>query len=146
MNQPTTLDIIDEDLEFEATLTDEEGNNGEEGEATGLYEHFRAVADKGQELLRIDKFLLNLMPDTSRNRIQNAADAGNVWVNGKPVSSNCKVKPLDVIQVLLDHEPHDYTIHPEDIPLDVVYEDDTIADDIDLKIKVNKILTFFIVI
>ena len=66
------------------------------------------------------------MSGTSRNRIQNAADAGNVLVNGKPVASNHKIKPLDVIQVLLDHEPHDYTILPEDIPLNVVYEDDDI--------------------
>ncbi len=74
--------------------------------------------------MRIDKYLAEHMSGTSRNRIQNAADAGNVWVNGKAVNSNYKVKPGDVIQVLLDHEPHDYTIEPENIPLEVVYEDD----------------------
>ena len=64
------------------------------------------------------------MTNTSRSRIQTAADAGNVWVNGTAVASNYRVKPGDVIQVLLDHEPHDYTITPENIPLDIVYEDD----------------------
>ena len=75
-----------------------------------VWERWRSQADKGQTPQRVDKYLAEHMPGTSRNRIQNAADAGNVWVNGKPVSSNYKVKPLDVIQVLLDHEPHDYTI------------------------------------
>ena len=64
------------------------------------------------------------MTNTSRNRIQTAADAGNVWVNGSAVASNYRVKPGDVIQVLLDHAPHDFTITPEDIPLDIIYEDD----------------------
>lgn len=89
-----------------------------------LFERFRCVADRGQTPLRIDKYLFDHMGGTSRNRIQTAADAGNVWVNGKPVASNYKVKPLDVIQVLLDHEPRDYSIEPEDLPLNVVYEDD----------------------
>ena len=64
------------------------------------------------------------MTNTSRNRIQTAADAGNVWVNGAAVASNYRVKPGDIIQVLLDHEPHDYTITPENIPLNIVYEDE----------------------
>ncbi len=80
--------------------------------------------DKGQASVRIDKYLTEHMAGTSRNRIQNAADAGNVWVNGKPVASNYKVKPYDTIQILLDHEPHDYTIQAENIPLDIVYEDE----------------------
>ena len=88
-----------------------------------LWERWRCEVDKGQTPVRIDKYLTEHMAGTSRNRIQNAADAGNVWVNGKPVNSNYKVKPADVIQVLLDHEPHDFTITPENIPLDVVYED-----------------------
>ena len=91
-----------------------------------VWEHWRCEVDKGQALLRVDKFLTQHMSGTSRNRIQNAADAGHIWVNGKPVSSNYKVKPFDVVQVLLDHEPHDYTIQPEDIPLEIVYEDDDI--------------------
>ena len=91
-----------------------------------VWERWRAEVDKGQTPQRIDKYLAEHMTGTSRNRIQNAADAGNVWVNGKPVNSNYKVKPLDIIQVLLDHEPHDYTIHPEEIPINVVYEDEDI--------------------
>ncbi len=91
-----------------------------------IFERFRCVVDRGQTPLRIDKYLFDHMGGTSRNRIQSAADAGNVWVNGKAVASNYKVKPNDVIQVLLDHEPRDYTITPEDIPLEVVYEDDQV--------------------
>lgn len=82
------------------------------------------MVDKGQTPVRIDKYLTEHMGNTSRNRIQTAADAGNVWANGKAVASNYKVKPNDVLQVLLDHEPRDYTILPEEIPLDIVYEDD----------------------
>lgn len=91
-----------------------------------LWERWRCVVDKGQTPVRVDKYLTEHMAGTSRNRIQNAADAGNVLVNGKAVASNHKVKPNDTIQVLLDHEPHDYTILPENIPLNVVYEDDDI--------------------
>ena len=86
-----------------------------------LWERWRCEVDKGQGKERIDKYLAEHMTNTSRNRI---ADAGNVWANGKPVASNYRVKPGDVIQVLLDHEPHDYTITPENIPLDIVYEDE----------------------
>ncbi|MBQ6748291.1 MAG: RluA family pseudouridine synthase [Paludibacteraceae bacterium] len=88
-----------------------------------LWERWRCEVDKGQGKERIDKYLATHMTNTSRNRIQTAADAGNVWVNGEPVASNYRVKPGDVIQVLLDHEPHDFTITPENIPLDNVYED-----------------------
>lgn len=91
-----------------------------------VWERLRMEVDKGQNPVRIDKYLAEHMPNTSRNRIQNAADAGNVWVNGRAVASNYKVKPLDMIQILLDHEPHDYTITPENIPLDIVYEDDDV--------------------
>ncbi len=88
-----------------------------------IFERFRCVVDRGQSPLRIDKYLFDHMGGTSRNRIQTAADSGNIWVNGKAVVSNYKVKPNDVIQVLLDHAPNDYTITPENIPLEVVYED-----------------------
>ena len=88
-----------------------------------VFESWRCQVDKGQTPQRIDKYLSEHMPGTSRNRIQNAAEAGNVWANGKPVASNYKVKPLDIVQVLLDHEPHDYSIRPENIPLNIVYED-----------------------
>ena len=93
-------------------------------ESEELWERWRCEVDKGQGKERVDKYLAEHMTNTSRNRIQTTADAGNVWVNGKPVASNYRVKPGDVIQVLLDHEPHDYTITPENIPLDIVYEDD----------------------
>ena len=89
-----------------------------------LFERWRCEVDKGQGKERIDKYLAEHMTNTSRNRIQTAADAGNVWANGKAVASNYRVKPGDVIQVLLDHEPNDFTITPENIPLDIVYEDD----------------------
>lgn len=88
-----------------------------------VWERWRCEVDKGQGKERIDKYLAEHMTNTSRNRIQTAADAGNVWVNGKAVASNYRVKPGDIIQVLLDHEPRDYTIVPENIPLDIVYED-----------------------
>ena len=97
---------------------------GEEDiEQEELWERWRCEVDKGQGKERIDKYLAEHMTNTSRNRIQTAADAGNVWVNGAAVASNYRVKPGDVIQVLLDHEPHDFTITPENIPLDIVYED-----------------------
>lgn len=89
----------------------------------GLYEHYRVVADKGQQLLRVDKFLINLMHDTSRNRIQAAAAAGFIHANGKSVKSNYRVKPGDVITLMLDRPRFDSTIQPEDIPLDIVFED-----------------------
>ena len=92
-------------------------------ESEELWERWRCEVDKGQGKERIDKYLAEHMTNTSRNRIQTAADAGNVWVNGTPVASNYRVKPGDVIQVLLDHEPHDFTITPENIPLTIVYED-----------------------
>jgi 23S rRNA pseudouridine1911/1915/1917 synthase len=92
-------------------------------ESEELWERWRCEVDKGQAPIRIDKYLSEHMNGTSRNRIQNAADAGNIWVNGNSVKNNYKVKPGDVVQVLLDHEPYDSTIQPEDIPLDIVYED-----------------------
>ena len=88
-----------------------------------LYEHFRFVADKGQALLRVDKFLVARMEKTSRNRIQQAADAGCIIVNGKAVKSNYKVKPDDVVSIVMDRPRYELEIIPEDIPLDIVYED-----------------------
>lgn len=91
-----------------------------------LYEHFRFVADAGQTLLRVDKFLTERLKGTSRNRIQNAADAGCIIVNGKPVKSNYRVKPDDVVQVVMDRPRYDFEVVAQDIPLDIVYEDDTV--------------------
>lgn len=106
--------------ELEDSLEDIEPDAG----STELYEHFRVVADKGQSLLRVDKFLAIHLVHSSRNRIQNAADAGMIMVNGSPVKSNYKVKPLDVVTVMMDRPRYSSEIEPEDIPLDVVYEDD----------------------
>ncbi len=89
-----------------------------------LYEHFRFVADKGQTLLRVDKFLVERMEKTSRNRIQQAAEADCILVNGKPVKSSYKVKPGDVVSIVMDRPRYENEIIPEDIPLDIVYEDD----------------------
>ena len=89
-----------------------------------LFERWKLQADRGQAPLRVDKFVVEHMGSTSRNRIQAAADAGHLWVNGKAVKANYKVKPMDIVQVLLDHEPIDFTIEPENIPIEVVYEDD----------------------
>lgn len=98
-------------------------NNKDIIEQEELFERFRCVVDKGQTPLRIDRYLTEHIAGTSRTRIQTAAQAGNVWANNKAVSSNYKVKPGDVLQVLLDHEPHDYKIVAQNIPLNVVYED-----------------------
>lgn len=88
-----------------------------------LYEHFRFVADKGQQLLRVDKFLVQRLEKSSRNRVQQAAEAGCILVNGKAVKSNYRVKPLDVVSVVMDRPRYEFEITAEDIPLDIVYED-----------------------
>src|ERR1700733_11235965 len=91
-----------------------------------LYEHLRIVVDKGQSLLRIDKFLMHRVENASRNRIQNAIEMGNVLVNDKVIKASYKVKPLDVISVVLPHPPRDTEVYPEDLPLNLVYEDDDV--------------------
>jgi 23S rRNA pseudouridine1911/1915/1917 synthase len=91
-----------------------------------LYEHFRFEVPKGQLLLRIDKFLMNLIPNATRNKIQQAASNGDIYVNDAPVKSNYKVKPLDVVRILLSHPPFENRVDPENIPLDIVYEDDAL--------------------
>lgn len=95
----------------------------EDDEVQQLYEHFRIIVDKGQEPLRIDKYIFERLQHSSRNRIQKAADAGFVHVNEQPVKSNYKVRPMDVITLMLDRPRHTNTIEPEDIPLNIVYED-----------------------
>lgn len=104
--------------EEELELQDE---NDEDHE---LYEHYRVVADKGQALLRIDKFLMNRVENATRTKIQQAAENGNVLVNDKPVKSNYKVKPHDVITVVFAHPPREIELIPQNIPIDIVYEDD----------------------
>lgn len=89
-----------------------------------LYEHIRLVADAGQVPLRIDRFMTEKLQHSSRNRIQKAADSGFVHVNDRPVKRNYKVRPGDVITLMLDRPRHESGIEPEDIPLEIVYEDD----------------------
>ena len=91
-----------------------------------LFEHFRFEVPKGQLLLRIDKFLMNLIPNATRNKIQNAASAGDIYVNDVPVKSNYRVKPLDVVRIMLSHPPFENRVDPENIPLNIVYEDDNL--------------------
>ncbi|GHT31696.1 pseudouridine synthase [Bacteroidia bacterium] len=98
----------------------------EENTEEELFEHHRFVVDKGQTVTRIDKYLTNMMAGVSRNRIQDAAEAGAILVNGKPVKQSYKAKPNDVITIVLDHPPTDFSIIAEDIPLNVVYEDDDV--------------------
>ncbi|OYQ42786.1 RluA family pseudouridine synthase [Flavobacterium aurantiibacter] len=95
-------------------------------EEDSLFEHFRFEVPKGQELLRIDKFLMQVVANTTRNKIQKAADNGDIYVNDIPVKSNYRVKPFDVVRILLPHPPFENRIDPEDIPLDIVYEDDAL--------------------
>jgi len=91
-----------------------------------LYEHFRFEATKGQMPLRVDKFLMNLVENATRNKIQQAAEAGNIIVNDVAVKSNYKVKAFDVVRIMLSHPPFENLILPEDIPLDIVFEDDAL--------------------
>ena len=91
-----------------------------------LFEHHRFVAAKGQEPLRVDKFLMNFIEFATRNKIQQSARDGHIWVNGAVVKQNYKVKPGDEVKVLLEHPPHEFLLVPEDIPLDIVYEDDSL--------------------
>ena len=91
-----------------------------------LYEHFRFEVPKGQAALRIDKYLMGLIQNATRNKIQTAATEGNIFVNDATVKSNYKVKANDVVRVMLTHPPYENHIIPENIPLDIVYEDDTL--------------------
>jgi 23S rRNA pseudouridine1911/1915/1917 synthase len=87
-----------------------------------LFEHYHFVVDKGQSLLRIDKFLMNLV-GVSRSKIQAAANAGNIFVNKNPIKPNYKVKPNDIISIVLAQPPHEFELIAQDIPLNIVYED-----------------------
>jgi 23S rRNA pseudouridine1911/1915/1917 synthase len=98
----------------------------EQDDSAELYEHFRFTVDKGQSLTRIDKYLQNRIENASRNRIQQAAKAGNILVNGQPVKQNYRVKPADLITVVFSYPPHEVEIIPQHIPLDIVYEDDAV--------------------
>jgi len=103
-------------------MAEEEFEENEE-----LFEHHRIVADKGQKPLRVDKFLSNFLENVSRSRVQTAAESGNIHVNGAVVKSNYKVKPGDVVQVVMSYPPREIELIPENIPLDIVYEDDDVV-------------------
>ncbi|MDD3108535.1 MAG: RluA family pseudouridine synthase, partial [Alistipes sp.] len=108
--------------EAEDLLDDEESENT--GDEERMYEHFRLTVDRGQAMLRIDKFLTCRMESASRNRIQTAADAGNILVNGVAVKSSYRVKPMDQISIVMPYPLRELEIIPENIPLDIPYEDE----------------------
>jgi 23S rRNA pseudouridine1911/1915/1917 synthase len=91
-----------------------------------LFEHFSFVAAKGQKPLRVDKFLMNLIENATRNKIQQAAKEGHIWANEASVRQNYKVKPGDVVKVMFEHPPYEFLLTPEDIPLEIVYEDEVL--------------------
>lgn len=121
MNNPDTT----KNSTFHQDFPEEELIQGEEEDS--LFEHFRVVVDKGQSPLRIDKFLFNRIEAVSRSKIQQAADDLMVLVNGSPVKSNYKVRPLDLITVMLPEPKIDYNLFPENIPLNIKYEDDDVV-------------------
>ena len=92
-----------------------------------LFEHHRFKVDPGQSAIRIDKYIFSRMENTSRTRIQNAADAGNILVNNKPVKPNYRVKPGDIIQIVLPDPPREIELIPENIPINIIYEDDDVV-------------------
>ena len=108
----------------EEELNDQESNDAE---SEGLYEHLSITVDPGQDKLRIDKFLFNFRQNSSRNKISQTCRAGNVIVNGHPVKQNYRVKPGDRISVLLTSPPRENIIIPQDIPINIVYEDDDVV-------------------
>lgn len=111
--------MTERDLPTEPEPVDEEDE-----EVDQLYEHYAITADQGQEPLRVDRFLVNMMPKISRSRIQRAASSGFIFVNGEPVKSNYKVKPLDRVSMRLERPPMTLEITPQEMSLEIVYEDD----------------------
>lgn len=101
------------------TMTDTQDQNNDD-----LFEHYHFVASKGQDPLRVDKFLMNFIENASRNKIQKAAKNGNIFVNSETVKPNHKVKAGDDVKVLMEYPPYENLLEPENIPIDVVYEDD----------------------
>ena len=103
-----------------------EANENLEASQDELFEHHRFVAASGQEPLRVDKFLMNFIENATRNKIQKAAKDGNIWVNDTIVKQNYKVKAGDEVKVLFKHPPYEFLLTPENIPLDIVYEDEVL--------------------
>ena len=121
---------LEQSLDLTPLITSDELDELDDIEQVGssaeLYEHFRVVVDKGQDLLRVDNYLFDKIHGASRNRIQKAADAGCIQVNGRAVKSSYRVKPFDVVSLMLDRPRYETEVTPQDIPLDIVYEDDTL--------------------
>ena len=117
-----------DDIDYSDTeiLDEFDFQSGEDEAANGLHEHFRVVVDAGQKPVRVDKFLSERITNSSRNKIQQAADAGFIFADGKPIKSSYKVKGGETIVLMLDRPKYDNDIIPEDIPLDIVYEDDQV--------------------
>jgi 23S rRNA pseudouridine1911/1915/1917 synthase len=115
----------DEELDSELLKYKDEVEDADD-ESAQLYEHYRIVADCKQGPMRVDKFIIDHLAHRSRNRIQKAADAGFILCNDKPVKRSYKVKPFDVIKIMLDRPFYENKILPEEIPLDIVYEDDAV--------------------
>ena len=128
LNEMTMLEemkaeaALQEDLLQEDAIMDDELAEGDS--ADELFEHFAITVDKGQKMLRLDKYLVDRMEHCSRNRIQMAADNGNILVNGVVAKSSYKVKPMDRITLVMPYPKRELEIIPEDIPLDILYEDD----------------------
>ena len=120
MIEPEEPDCLDDLFDSEDDGDDEPSSDA----ASPLYEHFRIVADKNQSLLRIDKFLIDRLPNVSRNRIQLAAEADCILVNGKAVKSNYRIKPLETVVIMMSRPRYETEITPENIPLTIVYEDE----------------------
>jgi len=117
--------VIEEDIDSEEILPEDDFELKEDSNSSDLlFEHYRYVVDKGQNPLRVDKFLSSRIEGTSRNRLQQAAEANSILVNGNPVKSNYKVKPLDVVSLVLKWPKRELEIIPENIPINIVYEDD----------------------
>lgn len=112
-----------EELPDDITIDDDLDDVEPVGDEAQLYEHFRVVVDRGQEMMRVDKYLFDRLTNASRNRIQKSAEAGFVMANNKPVKSSYKVKPMDVITIMMDRPRYENEVIPEDIPLNIVYED-----------------------
>ena len=115
--RPEEDELLEENVPYDSFLFEEDSAYNK------LYEHFRVLVDKGQDATRIDKYLFERMQHSSRNRIQKAAEAGAIHVNGVPVKSNYKVRPNDIITLMLNRPQYDSTIEAEEIPLEIVYED-----------------------
>ena len=113
--------MVQKSKEDQSSASADENNEQEE-----LYEHHKFTADKGQEVVRIDKFLMDRIPDTSRNKIQIAAKNGSILVDGNPVKQNYKVKPKDEISIVLPYPVRELELIPQDLPLDIHYEDDSL--------------------